>query len=127
MGIEYYLIKPEKKEMFYLGKHFNGLDCIKEVKYCNNLDEADYPSCEDWEDFFWDALRNNWEYFSSCELTLEQTSDVIHQIYEWCISDKIILDNDCSNTCENWKNWRETGDITSILESIHSSSKDIPQ
>lgn len=120
MGIEYYLVKPEKEEVFYLGKHFNGFNEIRNATYCKSINEADYPSYEDWDDFFWDTLRENWDYFLGCELTLEQTSDVIHQIYEWCVSDKVILDNDCSNTCKDWKDWKETGDITSILEGIHN-------
>jgi hypothetical protein len=55
----------------------------------------------------------------SCDLTLEQTSDIIHEIYEWCVSDKVILDNDCSSTASVWKDWKETGDITKLLEGAH--------
>lgn len=121
MGTEYYIVKPEKKEVFYLGKHFEGFDKIKNAIYCKSIEEANYPSYEDWDDFFWDTLRENWNYFLGCELTLEQTSDIIHQIYEWCVSDKVILDNDCSNTCKEWKDWKETGDITVILERLHST------
>ena len=123
MGIEYYLVKPEKKELFYLGKHFNGFSEIRSTTYFESLDKANYPTYEDWEDFLWDVLRTNWYYFLDCDLTLEQTFDVIHQIYEWCVSDKVILDNDCSNTCETWKEWKETGDITTILEVIHNPPK----
>lgn len=119
MGIEYYLVKPEKKELFYLGKHFEGFSNIKNTNYCNILTKASFPEYDDWYDFFWDTLQTNWSYFASCDLTLEQTSDVIHQIYEWCISDRVILSSDCSSTCEIWKDWKETGDITSILEKIH--------
>ena len=120
MGIEFFLVKPEKEEVFYLGKHFNGFSEIKTATYCESLNEADYPSYEDWDDFFWDTLKENWDYFSGCELTLEQTSDVIHQIYEWCASDRVILDHDCSSTFNKWKDWKETGDITLILEHIHN-------
>lgn len=123
MGIEYYLVKPEKKEVFYLGKHFNGFNEIKNTSYCNSIDNADYPSYEDWDEFFWDTLRENWDYFSNCELLMDEIQDVIYKIYEWCISDKVILDNDCSSTAEQWKDWKETGDITSILEEIHNSSE----
>ena len=123
MGIEYYLIKPEKQEIFYLGKHFNGFNEIKSATYCKSIYEADYPSYEDWDDFFWDTLKENWNYFLGCELTLEQTSDVIHHIYEWCISDKVLMDNDCSSTFETWKEWKETGDITTILETLHNTSE----
>lgn len=123
MGTEYYLIKPEKKEVFYLAKHFNNIEGIKSATYCESTDSADYLNYENYEDFFWNMLRENWEYFSTCDLTLEQVSDVVYKIYEWCASDKVILDNDCSNTCEVWKDWEETGNITSILEGIHSTPK----
>ena len=119
MGTEFYLVKPEKKEVFYLGKHFCGFNKIPEMTYRASLEDARYPDYEDWDDFLWDTLRENWEYFTGCELTLEQVSDVIYKIYDWCISDKVILDNDCTPTASVWKDWKETGDITKILEEIH--------
>ena len=74
MGTEYYLVKPEKREIFYLGKHFNGFSGINDYKY---KEEADFIDYEDWEDFFFDTLRNNWDYFYGTELTLEEVSDFI--------------------------------------------------
>lgn len=124
MGIEYYLLKPEKKEIFYLGKHFLGFEEIPSMIYREGIEGAAYPSYEDWDDFFWDTLKTNWDYFYPCDLTLEQVSNVIHKIYEWCISDKVILDNDCSETAEIWKDWKETGNITKILEEVHNSYDD---
>jgi len=122
MGTEYYLLKPEKRELFYLGKHFNGFNGISSRMYRKSIYEATYPNYEDWDEFFWDTLRENWDYFLRCELTLEQTSDVIYKIYDWCKSDKVILDNDCSISVEVWKDWKETGDITKILEDIHNKT-----
>ena len=119
MGIEYFLIKPEKKEVFYLGKHFSGFSEIPSMTYRASLEDATYPNYDDWEDFFWDTLRENWEYFLYCDLTLEQASEVIYRIYEWCTSDRVILDNDCSPSADLWKDWEETGDITKILGEIH--------
>lgn len=121
MGTEYYLIKPEKEEIFYLGKHFEGFNKIKNTTYCKSLDQADYPAYEDWDEFFWDTLRTNWYYFLDCDLNPVQISNVIYQMYEWCVSDKVILDNDCSDTAKIWSNWKETSDITSILEGIHNA------
>ena len=118
MGIEYYLLKPEKKEIFYLGKHFNGFNGIKAMTYTTSTYEADYPEYEDWDEFFWDALRENWDYFSSCDISVNQISEVIYSIYEWCVSDKVILDNDCSETFPVWQDWKETGDITQVIEKI---------
>ena len=119
MGIEYFLVKPKKKEVFYLGKHFNGFNGIPSMIYRASLDCATYPDYETWEDFFWDTLRENWEYFLNCELTLDQTSDIIHKIYEWCYSDEVILDSDCHDSSNIWKDWKETGNISSLLEEIH--------
>lgn len=116
MGIEYYLLKPEKEEVFYLGKHFNGFNKIPSMTYRASLEDAKYPDYEDWDDFFWDTLKENWDYFLYDNLTLEQVSDVIHELYEWCTPDKVILDNDCNSTASIWKNWKETGDITKLLE-----------
>jgi hypothetical protein len=121
MGTEYYLLKPEKKETFYLGKHFTGFSNIPNATY-HSIESAAYPNYEDWDDFFWNTLRENWEYFLNCDLTLEQASDVIHEIYDWCVSDKVIFDNDCSSTAHIWAEWKETGDITKILERIHNTS-----
>ena len=120
MGTEYYLLKPEKRELFYLGKHFSGFNGIPSRMYRKSIYEATYPNYEDWDEFFWDTLRENWDYFLGCELTLEQTSSVIYKIYEWCRFDKVILDNDCSISVEVWKDWKETRDITKILEDIHN-------
>lgn len=123
MGIEYYILKPEKREIFYLGKHFNGFDKIPSAKYRKGINEAEFPAYDDWDDFFWDTLRTNWDYFLNCDLKIDQVSNVIHQIYEWCSSDKVILDNDCSETFNEWKDWEETGSITSLLEEEHKLPK----
>ena len=127
MGTEYYLLKPEKKEVFYLGKHFSGFEEIPSMVYREGIEGATYPKYEDWNDFFWSTLKVNWDYFYPCDLTLEQVSDVIHEIYEWCISDKVILDNDCSLTAEIWKDWKETGNITETLEKMYNTCNDVLQ
>lgn len=124
MGIEYYLIKPEKKEIFYLGKHFVGFEGIPSATY-KDIKDASYPDYEDWDEFFWDTLKENWSYFLFCDLTLEQASTVIYEIYEWCISDKVILDHDCSSTTSVWTKWKETGNISSILERLHNPLKEL--
>ena len=116
MGTEYYLLKPEKKEVFYLGKHFLGFSKIPSTSYNQ---EAKYPDYEDWDDFFWDTLKENWEYFLPCDLTLEQVSDLIYEIYDWCYADKVILSSDCSDEASKWLEWKETGSITALLEKIH--------
>ena len=105
-----------------MGKHFVGFNKIKSATY-HKIEDAQYPDYEDWDDFFWDTLKENWDYFLNCELTLEQVSDVIYHIYSWCREDKVILDNDCSNTASTWTNWKETGDIVKILEGLRDSKE----
>lgn len=114
MGTEYYLVKPEKKEIFYLGKHFYGFDGINNANY---KEIAEYPDYDCWEDFFFDTLRNNWDYFYGTELTLEEASDFIYAIYEWCRYDKVYFDNDCHDGCE-WLNWDETGSTWELFKKI---------
>lgn len=121
MGTEYYIVKPEKKEIFYLGKNFSGFDKVPSMTYRRSLNEAEYPDYEDWEEFFWSTLKENWNYFLNSDLKLAQVSGVIYQIYNWCASDKVILDHDCSETFNEWKDWKETGSITTILEKIHET------
>lgn len=121
MGTEYYIVKPEKKEIFYLGKHFSGFEGIPSSTYRKSINEAEYPDYEDWEEFFWSTLKENWNYFLNSDLKLAQVSGVIYQIYNWCSSDRVILDHDCSETFNEWKDWKETGNITAILERIHET------
>lgn len=123
MGIEYYIVKPEKREIFYLGKHFSGFESIPSMAHRKSINEAKFPDYEDWEDFFWSTLKENWNYFLNCDLKIDQVSNVLYQIYNWCASDKVILDHDCSDTFNEWKDWKETGDITEILERIHKTPK----
>ena len=123
MGTEYYIVKPEKKEIFYLAKHFQGFSGIPSITHRTSIKDAEYPDYEDWQEFFWDTLQTNWNYFLSSDLKLDQASGVIYQIYNWCSSDKVILDHDCSETFNEWKDWKETGDITEILERIHETPK----
>lgn len=124
MGIEYYLLKPDKRETFYLGKHFTGFGGIPSATY-KSIKDASYPDYEDWDEFFWDTLKTNWSYFLNCDILLDQISDVIHEIYEWCCSNRVILDHDCSDTASIWREWKETGDISAILEKIHNPLKDL--
>ena len=44
MGIEYYLVNPEKEEIFYLAKHFYCPEGIIDFKYTQKADYIDYAS-----------------------------------------------------------------------------------
>ena len=120
MGIEFYLVKPKKREIFYLGKHFNGFEGI--VNF-NHVQEARFLDYEDWGDFFWDTLRENFEYFLNCDIDLDDIQEIIYKIYDWCISDEVYLDNDCSENFNNWKNFKETASIVDILTDYHNKKR----
>lgn len=112
MGIEYYLVKPNQKEVFYLGKHFTCPHGITNKTYKDNANFIDYDC---WEDFFWDFIKENSFYFE--DITLEDTKEAIYRIYEWCLEDEIYFDHDCNDNRE-WTDWKETGSLSNIIEEI---------
>lgn len=110
MGIEYFLVKPEKRETFYLGKHFNGIEGVPNGRR-NKKGFSISDACGDWEDFFWTIFKNNLDYFRSIEgATFSQLEDIIYDIYVWCGDDIVYVDDDCHDDAE-WLNWNETGSI----------------
>ena len=119
MGIEYYLVKPSQKEIFYLGKHFTCPYGIVNRAYKN---EANYIDYDCWEDFLWDFLRDNSFFFE--DVTLEDTKEIIYKIYEWCLDDKVYFDHDCNDNRE-WIDWKETGSLTDIAEGIDSLKRKV--
>lgn len=112
MGTEYYLVKPDKKEIFYLGKHKNCPDGIVNRTY---KEEADYIDYDCFDDFFWDFLRENYETFY--DFTLESVKEIIYEIYLWC-NNKIYWDSDCREGIE-WSDWKETGSLIDIFERVN--------
>ena len=113
MGIEYYLVKPRKKEVFYLGKHMNCPEGITNRTY---KDEANYIEYDCFDDFFWDFLKENYETFY--DLTLESAKDAIYEIYKWC-DDKVYWDNDCREDIR-WAKWKESKSLTDVFERINT-------
>lgn len=118
MGTEYYLVKPDKKEIFYLGKHVNPLDCIK-----ISASTADYIDCESFLDFFLDLLGNNYDGLVGSERTLDDVREFAYQLYEWC-DDKVYFSNDCCDDFELFKDYKETGSIIKFCEE-HPCHKEI--
>ena len=107
MAIEYYVIKPAKKEVYYLGKHMMCPDGMANKHYNK---EATYLEYDCYDDFFWDFLRENYHEFVNTDYTLEQISNLIYNLYDWCEYDKVYFDNDCNDEVE-WKDWKETGSL----------------
>ena len=121
MGTEYYLVKPSQKEVFYLGKHFTCPFGMANRAYKNR---ACYIDQDCFDDFLWDFLRDNSEYFSN--LKLEHIKEVLYEVYEWCSSDKIYFDNDCSDNRE-WGEWKEIGSLPDIIKKVTTPSKSLPE
>ena len=112
MGTEFYIVKPEKREVFYLGKHFNIPENMPNGTY---KPEGDFLPYEDWDDFFWDILRENADYFRDIDVPFRQLEDIIYKIYEWCEYDKVFIDHDCHSDSVEWLNWKETGSISDAI------------
>lgn len=114
MGIEYYLVKPEKKEVLHLGRHFTCPYGIIDRKYIN---KAHYMEYYCFDDFLWDFLKegDNSSYFD--DLKLEDIKEALCKVYEWCSDDKIYFDNDCNDKAE-WTDWPETSSLSDIIKDI---------
>ena len=110
MGTEYWLVKPNKKETFYLGKHIEPLECIR-----LSHSTADYIDCDCFHDFLLDAIDTN-DGFLDDDRPYKDIKDFVYLLYEWC-NDKVYLSNDCCDDFEIWKDYTETGSIIGFCES----------
>lgn len=109
MGTEYYIIKPSKKQIFYLGKRISHLDGIP----CRQYKEADYCSWEDYEDVITD-LRENSPYFFEGDMYIDQIRNFAAAVFEFC-DDKVCLDNDCSETFSEYNDFEEIDVFSDLL------------
>lgn len=107
MATEYYVVKPAKKEVYYLGKHMTCPSGMADRHYNKVATYIDYDC---YDDFFWDFLRENYHEFVSTDYTLEKISNLIYNLYSWCEYDKVYFDNDCNDEAE-WQDWKETGSL----------------
>ena len=110
MGTEFYMVKPRKKEVFYLGKHVEPLDCVR-----ISASTADYLDCDCFHDFFLDFLGNNPDGLVGSDRTLDDITEFAHRLYEWC-DDKVYFSNDCCDDVKLWENYKETGSIIDFCE-----------
>lgn len=109
MCTEYYIIKPSKKQIFYLGKRISHLDGIP----CRQYKEADYCTWEDYEDVITD-LRENSPYFFEGDMYIDQIRNFTAAIFEFC-DDKVCLDNDCSETFSEYNDFEEIDVFSDLL------------
>lgn len=112
MATEYYIVKPETKQVFYLGKRISYLDGICEFSRTN---EAKYPTWECYEDVVFD-IQENAKYFLQgwSDITVGQVWDFCSQIWDFC-EGKVYLDNDCSDNHKVWKDWEEIDYLSDLL------------
>lgn len=106
MGTEYYLVKPNKKEIFYLGRR---ISCINGAPIWHYKKQADYASWECLDDVLMDLYENS-RYFFEEDMTFRQVWDLCYDLFDWC-DDKVYLDNDCSENASIWLDWKETGSV----------------
>lgn len=118
MGIEYYLIKPEIKEIFYLGKHINCPDGIANAQYSKEATRINYSA---FKRFFWDFVTKNEDVFYGTTLSYDEVKVIVQAIYDWCGEDKVIFDHDCSNNAKEWLKWKETGSLITLFETYNDS------
>lgn len=113
MGVEYYLVKPEKREIFELGRHIQPFECLK-VSYST----ADYIDCENFKEFFLDIIDSNngilgddWKY--------GDVVDFAYLMYDWCEGEKVFQSSDCSSDWKLFKDYNVTGSIYNFCEERH--------
>ena len=107
MGIEYYLVKPSKQEIFYLGKHIQPIDCI-------HVSVANYLDVDCFLEFFLQCIDSN-DGFLGDEYSYRDIKDFVYLLYEWC-DDPVYLSSDCSDDFKLWRGYKETGSIIKFCE-----------
>ena len=103
MGVEYFIVKPSKQEVFYLGKHIQAIDCM------NNF-HADYIKVDNFNEFFLEVIESN-DGFLGDEYTYKDIKNFAYLLYEWCYNDPVYLSSDASPYYNTFKDYKETGSI----------------
>jgi hypothetical protein len=101
MATEYYIVKPNKKQTFYLGKRISHLEGISEWTHTK---EARFPEWEFWEDVVFDLQENSRYFLEGDDILVGQMWDLCSAIYNFC-DDKVYMDNDCSDNAKTWRDW----------------------
>jgi len=114
MGIEYYIIKPRTKEMFYLGKDlWYNLEGIPSK-------EPNFPEWEDWEDVLCDIIRAR--CFVSDD-TMEYMMNLASEIWDFCDCEEVRLANDCEGDNLEWlSEYKEVKDISDICREVYGDA-----
>jgi hypothetical protein len=109
MGLEYYLIKPRTKEMFYLGKYdWYLLEGISRYQCMT----AEY---ENYKDVLKDLI------FADCydaDDTMEYMCTLASEIFDFVEGEKVQIVSDCDDDIF-WSRYKEVKDICNIARSIY--------
>ena len=108
MGVEYFIVKPSKQEVFYLGKHIQAIDCM------NNF-HANYIKVDNFNEFFLEVIESN-DGFLGDEYTYKDIKNFAYLLYEWCYNDPVYLSSDASPDYNIFKDYKETGSIINFCE-----------
>lgn len=117
MSTEYYLVKPNNKEYFYLGKHFPILQGIKDASFYDIKSQKDleyyanYIQYDCIKNLMLDIIKETDDYY---DLYLQQILIIAQTIFEWC-DYPVILFSDCNNNFSLIKDYKETGSILNIF------------
>ena len=112
MGTEYFLVKPDKKELFYLGRR---ISCLNGVPEWIHKQEAGYATWETVDDVFFDIFENS-RYFLEGDMLFSEIMDICWAIYDWCDA-PVYLDNDCNDYNNEWLEWKETCSVYDYINS----------
>lgn len=113
MGIEYYIIKPRTKEMFYLGKDlWYNMEGIPQR-------EPNFTEYRDWEDVACDLIRAR---CYSCEDTMEYISLLAQEIYDFTDLEEVRIANDCEDDISWLKEYKEVKDISDICREAYGDT-----
>lgn len=105
MGIEYYLVKPKEKEVYWLGKHIRYFNAIpfnqKAIKF-------PYKS---YFDILVDLAFNG-----PANYTLREIRYIAQSIFDWGKGSKISMISDLCDDFDKIKDFKETGSIEDALD-----------
>ncbi len=103
MGVEYYLVKPNKREIFELGRHIQPFEKIPSYPA-----KAAYANYDYYKEFLVDMIETNGSIIGE-SYTYEDVTNFAYQVWEW-LDDKVYLATDWDNEQE-WHDFKVTGSV----------------
>lgn len=110
MGVEYYIIKPKTKEMFYLGK-----DLWYQLEGISHFSPK-YTEYECVEDVICDIIK------AHCYVDddrMEYITTLAYEIFTFVEGEKVLLVSDCDEDISWRDEFKEVKDIIEISQQIY--------